>query len=355
MPRKGQGATELLVLLAMIAIVGLIIYASSQTTLAESRKLLLVSQARATVNDLSSAASEVYSEGPGAKRRVYIVIPEGSDSARVYVNNTMINIGLSIDSTTSDINTQTNMKLVQGADFPKTPGSYWVPVTAKEGYVLIGNSYLDINPASLSLETSTSNLKESVIVFTNLGATPIEVTLSPQWSYNGTVDLTLNTTSFTLASSGDAAVAYLLVSIQTYSTTSLQQYSGKINVGTNTSETAEINLNVNVVGTQIPTGVSYIIIETFKNSSYSTQTTNFTLPTMVNITGSDWSAGQVTIDIRNPSGSSVSGYPKDETVNESGGFSHAWNPAGATPGTYTVIANQTSDNVSTTLDITVCP
>jgi len=354
MPRKGQGATELLVLLAMIAVVGLIIYASSQTTLAESRKLLLVSQARATVNDLASAASEVYSEGPGAKRRVYIVIPEGSDSARVYVNNTMINIGLKIDSTTSDINTQTNMKLVEGADFPKTPGSYWVPVTAKEGYVLIGSSYLDISPASLSFEIPLSNSTNSTIRFTNLGPVPIDVTLSPQWTHNGTVDLSLNTTNFVLASSGDAVTAYVLVSIQTYSNTSLQRYSGKINVGTNSTETAEISINVNVVGTQIPTGVSYIVIETFKNSSYLTQTTNFTLPTNASVIGSNWAPGTVTVDIKDPSANSLSGYPTEVTANSSGGFTHTFNPAGLTPGNYTAISNQSTVNVNTSFNITVC-
>jgi hypothetical protein len=352
---RGQGATELLVLLAMIFVAGLIIYASSQATLAESHRALIISQARAAVNDLSSAASEVYSEGVGAKRMVYIVIPEGSNPARVYVNNTMINIGVRVDSSITDINSKTTMKVFQGADFPTTPGSYWVPVTAKEGYVLIGNSYLGISPQSLSIEILPSNSTNSTVRFTNLGSTPISVTLSPQWLHNGTVDLTLNTTAFVLASSGEAATAYLLVSIQTYSNTSLQLYSGKIDVGTNITETAEIDLNINVVGTQMPTDVSYAVIEIFKNSSYSTQMSNFTLPINVSITGSGWSSGAVTLDIKNPSGSSVSGYPSSVTANGSGGFSHSWSPAGATPGQYTVAANQSSTSSTTYFNVTVCP
>jgi len=350
---KGQGATELLVLLAMIAVVGLVIYTSSQTTLAESRRALLISEAKATVNDLSSAASQVYSEGAGAKRRVYVIIPEGSDSARVYVNNTIINVGIKIDSTVTDINTKTTMRVVQGADFPTTPGSYWVPVTAKEGYVLIGSSFLDISPTSVSAEMLPFNSTSTVIRFTNLGPVSLNVSLSVQWTHNGTVDMSLNATNFILASSGDAVTNYALVSFQTNANTPLQLYSGKIVVSTNTTESAEIPLSVNVVGTQVPSGVSYVVIETFKNSSYATQTTNFTLPANVIITGSHWTTGAVSIDIQDPSGTSVSGYPTQVTANSSGGFSHFWNPAGATPGQYTIVANQSETN-STAFNITVC-
>jgi len=342
-------------LLAMIALAGLVIYASSQITLAESRRALLTSQAKATVNDLASAASQVYSEGAGAKRRVYVIIPEGAEPTRVYVNNTIINIGLRIDSTISDINTKTTMKLVQGADFPIIPGSYWVSVTAKEGYVLIGSSYLDVDPPSLSVEIPPSNLTTHTIRFTNLGATPIDVALSPQWTNNGTVDLSLNTTNFTLASSGDADTAYLLVSFQTYANTTLGGYTGRIWVSTNISETADIDLYVSVIGTQVSTGVSYIVIETFKESGYSTPTANFTLPATVNITGSAWAAGPVTIDIQNSSGISVGGYPTQVTANSSGEFTHSWNPAGVAIGNYTVVANQSGRSNSTSFNITACP
>ena len=351
---KGQGAIELLVLLTVIAGAGVMIYVSSQTNLGEFRRALIISQAKAAVNDLASAASEVYSEGVGAKRRVYIVMPEGAIPERVFVNNTMINVGVRIDSTTTDINAQTTMKLVQGADFQTTPGSYWVTVTAKEGYVLIGTSYLDVSPSSLSVEMQPSNSTTRVVKFTNLGNSPLSVTLSPQWSDNETVELMLNTTAFVLASSGDAATAYLLVSLQTYSNTPLRLYSGEITASTNASETADISLNVNVVGTQLPTGVSQILIETFKESSYSTPTTNFTVPTMVNITGSDWTPGTVTIDVRNPSASSVNGYPTQAIANSSGGFLHQFNPAGISSGQYSVIVNQSTTNSTTYFNITVC-
>jgi hypothetical protein len=349
---KGQGATELIVLLALIAVVGLVIYSSSQGRLSESSKTLVISQARATVNDLASAASEVYSEGPGARRKVYVTIPEGVNSSRVFINNTMINIGINLDPVTStDINTQTTMKLVQGADFPTTPGSYWVYVTAEQGYVLIGTSNLYINPQSLSFLMPPSNLTSSTIAFTDVGTVPLSVTLVPQWSYNSTVNITLNTTSFTLSPS---STVYLLVTAQTFVNTPLQAYNGKIVVSTNTSETDGIGLSVNVAGTQISTGVSSIVIDTFKTGSYSGATTNFTLPTMVNINGSGWTNATVTLTVEDIYGNAV-GSSISVTADSSGAFTYPWNPAGVNAGVYTVAANQSSTTKSASFNITACP
>ncbi|NYZ79108.1 hypothetical protein H0N99_03080 [Candidatus Micrarchaeota archaeon] len=355
MASRGQEATELIVLLAMITVAGLVIYSTSQTNLAQFQRTLIISQAKATVNDLSSAASEVYSEGAGAMRKVYITIPEGVDSSGVYVNNTMINVRVLSSSGTTDINTQTSMRVVQGADFPTTPGSYWVYVTAKQGYVLIGRSYVSINPSSLSISMPQSNSTSSVISFTDIGTFPVAVILSTQWSYGGTVDVTLDTTYFVLFPSGTQNTINVLVTAQTYSNTSLKSYSGSILVNTNTTETYTINLNVNVIGTQVPTGVSYIVVDTFRNSSYFTPSTNFTLPRIVNINGSGWTAGAVTLNITNSSGSSVSGYPTTVQANQSGYFNTTWNPSGNPLGNYTLGANQSGTTNSTSFNITACP
>jgi len=351
---RGQGATELLMLLAMIAVAGLIIYSASQDKLAESNKALIVSQARAAVNDLSSAASEVYSQGVGAKRKVYITIPEGAEPSRVYVNNTMINIGVRIDSQITDINTQTSMRVVQGSDFPTTPGSYYVTVVAKQGYVLIGVSYLSVVPTSISVEMSPSTSTSTVVTFTNNGNVPLNVTLSQQWSYAGLVDLTLNTTNFILTTSGSLSTAYLTVTLQSYAGTPLQPYIGKITVSTNSTESAQIDIYANVVGTQLPTGVSYITIDTFKDSAYSSQTTNFTLPYNITINGTAWNEGFVTINIMGPSNSSVSGYPVTITADASGSFNNSFNPAGLPAGVYNITANQSVTNATYSFNITTC-
>ncbi|MCX6775910.1 MAG: hypothetical protein NT130_03630 [Candidatus Micrarchaeota archaeon] len=356
MSPRAQGAIELLVILAMIALAGLVIYSTSQNTLAESSKALIVSQARATVNDLSSAASEVYSEGVGARRKVYITIPEGVDSSKVYVNNTMINIGLKIGGQTSDINTQTSMRLLQGSDFPTTPGGYWVDVVAKNGYVLIGSSYLSIVPQSISVEMPPSNSTSTLVTFTNMGSVPLNVTLSPQWTYAGVVNMSLNTTNFILSTSGDSSTSYVNVNFITYQDTPLQPYAGTINVATNSSETAQIDVYVNVVGNQLPTGVSYITIDTFKDSGYSSPTTNFALPYYATINGSNWNEGIVTLDILGPSGSSVSGYPVQLNVNSSGIFIYnEFNPAGLQIGVYNILASQSETNASYSFNITACP
>ena len=355
---RGQGATELIVLLALIAVVGLIIYASSQQRLSESNTALIMSQARASVNDLASAASEVYSEGPGARRKVLITIPEGANPARVYVNNTMINIGLNLSpGVSTDINTQTTMRVVQGADFPTTPGSYWVYVTAQQGYVLIGSSNLNINPRSLSIVMSPYNSTNATIIFSDIGTIPLSVNLTPQWSYNSTVSITLNATNFTLSPSSSA---YISLTAQTFANTPLQTYVGSILVSTNTTETETVSLSVSVVGTQTLMGVSYITVDTFRNSSYLTATTNFPLPKMVNITGSGLIVNTVTtLNILNSAGisvisSNITNCSAPFNTDSSGGFLCQVNPAGLTPGSYTATANQSAVTVSASFSITAC-
>jgi hypothetical protein len=352
MRSKGQGATELLVLLAVIALTGLIIYSASQTNISQSSETLITSQARATVNDLSSAASQVYSEGVGAKTKVYITIPEGANPSRIFINNTIINIGMTLGpQTTTDINTQTSMKVVQGADFPTTPGSYWVTVTAMQGYVLIGDTYLLVNPTSLSFQMSPATLANGTVTFTNNGNVPLSVNLTTQWSYPGIVDLAPTTANFALASGAQYAFN---LTVQTYAGTPLTSYSGVINVTTNSSGAAPITVNVDVIGTQLPTGVFYITVDTFKDAAYSIRTTNFTLPYNGTITGSGWSSSAVTINIVGPSGTSVSGYPTTCATSFGSLINCQLNPAGLTPGVYNLTANQSLNNATYSFNVTAC-
>lgn len=348
---RGQGATELLTLLAVIALAGLIIYSASQTDLSQSTETLITSQARATVNDLSSAASQVYSEGVGAKTKVYITIPEGANSSRIFINNTMINIGLTIGSQATDINTQTTMKVVQGADFPTTPGSYWVTVTSMQGYVLIGDVYLVVSPTSLSFQVLPATSTNGTVTFTNNGNAPLSVNLTTQWLYAGIVDLTPTIANFTLASGAQSSLNF---TVTTYAGTPLTSYSGVINVTTNSSGAAPITVNVNVIGSQLPTGVYYITVDTFKDSAYSIRTTNFTLPYNGTITGSGWSSGAVTINIVGPSGTSVSGYPTTCSTSFGSLINCQLNPAGLTPGVYNLTANQSSYSANYSFSVAAC-
>jgi len=76
----------------------------------------------------------------------------------------------------------------------------------------------------------------------------------------------------------------------------------------------------------------------------------------VNITGYGWGAGStVTVNIKNPSGGSVSGYPKNRTANATGWISDSWTiPAGSSLGTYTLTAlRPSSPSVNDTVTFSV--
>jgi hypothetical protein len=357
--RKGQGATELVILLAVILVVLSLIFIFSQNKITESTNLLRLSQSRSTVNDLAKAVAEVNSEGVGARRVVQITIPDGFNSSRTNISGTTINIGVVIEGTTADVNTRTQTTVVKGVTFPTTPGTYSINVIAKEGYVLIGDSDLSVDPTYISIELLYSNSTTRTINFTNLGSSAIDVTSTLVWSYSE-IDAKINdTNSINFVLDVGSNPSQVVLSVNTLTNTTLGVYTGGIDVSTNETESLSIPVVVNVVGTQPSvTGVSYMIVDTYKNSSYLATSTNFTRPTPVNVTSTGWAASStVTINIFPDSlgsGSSVSGYPQNIATNSSGGFSHQFNPSGYNATTYNISVNQSTSTISTLINITAC-
>jgi hypothetical protein len=150
---RAQSSVEVIIILAGVLIVLAFIYAASQEQLTQSGNQVRVSQARLSVALLASAAQEAYSEGPGSVRTVSVTIPEGNVGSRTGVfNQSMINIGLYVGNSTSDINEMVPFVLVQGANFPTQPGTYSVNVRSFEGYVMLGDPGYAISPGVIALQ-----------------------------------------------------------------------------------------------------------------------------------------------------------------------------------------------------------
>ena len=359
--QRGQGATELVILLAIILIVLSLIFIFSQNKLTESSNILRVSQVRATVNDLAKAVAEVNSEGAGARRRVQITLPEGFDASRTNISGATISFGVTVEGTVTDINTRTQTTVVKGANFPTASGIYFVSVIAKEGYVLIGDSNLNIDPTYISIEILYLNSTTTTINFTNLGSSTINVTLNLVWGYSD-VDTKINNTGSLNFILENGLSSQVVLSVNTFTNTTLGIYAGRIDVTTNVSESLVIPITVNVVGSQTTggavTNISYIIVDTYRNESYTTPSNSITRPVQVNITGTDWPASStVTINIfpnSLGSGSSVSGYPQNIATNSSGRFFHQWIPAGYNATAYNITVNQSPYISSVLFNITSC-
>ncbi|NYZ78839.1 hypothetical protein H0N99_01695 [Candidatus Micrarchaeota archaeon] len=278
--RKAQAAVELTVLAAFIMLVLFMLFEFGQTKLNENTSVIQVSQARNTVDRLAEAAIEVHNEGVGARRKMYVTIPDSVNPNRILIGNGTITIGVYVANGTSDISSsQTGFTIMQGGFFPTTPGSYWVWVIGKQGYVQIGSS-IDVNPLAEYFELFPNNFGNQNISFTNYGTSPVNITLTLVWS-DSEISTAINgssTISFSLQpDTSNLQIVNLNASANSNASRGL--HNGYISVTTNISESETIPITVNVVGQ--PAGlqnISYMTIDTYSDSSYAYSNWTFVIP-----------------------------------------------------------------------------
>jgi hypothetical protein len=274
--RKAQVALELMVLVAFITIVLILLFDFGENKVTESASVLQVSQARNTVDRLAKAVTEVHTEGVGARRQVYVQIPDRVNSNRVIIANNSITIGVYTLNGYTDVSMLTDFPVIQGGFFPTTPGSYWVWVISREGYVQVGSA-LVVNPLDTYYELSPSNSSDINLTLTNFGTSPINVTASLSWTdsevsakINGTTSLSIN------LSSGTPNSQNIDVNVSANLNASRGLHSGYISVTDNLSEGEVIPVLVNIISlSSTSSGVSYLTISTYSDNAYTTSTTVF--------------------------------------------------------------------------------
>ncbi|NYZ76009.1 hypothetical protein H0N98_02050 [Candidatus Micrarchaeota archaeon] len=358
---RGQTAVEWVVMLAASLIVLFIIISISSQYLSELTQSKINTEARNTVEDLAYAAKQVYYQGEGSRMQVLITIPEGVNASKSGISNRAINLNV----------LGTDFPAIMDFDvrgrIPTKPGGYTVWVTAKKGYVLIGTTSLNANPNSIYVHFFSQNQSQSSqsdVFFSNDGDSNIDVNLTLNFpSGNVSVSLTNpSDTGFALTPSGSRDV------LLNFSATAnaYGSYSGTLYANASNGDELTVDIIVDVTSQVCTTTTqcqqpppsctaSYLVIGTYNDSNYNYQKEVFGPSQYVTISGSGWTPSpQITLDLRNPGGSSVSGYPKLVAVSSQGAFSDQWNSVGAPLGVYTVIANDSIRQRNSTFSITTC-
>jgi hypothetical protein len=358
---KGQGAIELIIILAVSLIILFFIISISNQQVNQLTATKIRSEAKSTVDDLARAAKEVYYQGPGASKKVFVRIPEGIDPTKTIIANKTINLNV----LGSDIPTRVDVD-VQGS-LPSIPGDYFVWVSALEGYVLIGTLSLNAEPSLLFVHffvTNTSQNTQRDVKFSNSGNSSITVDLNLVWT----------PTQVNVSFSNPSDMHFLLAQGESKNVTlnidagsdAFGGYIGRIDANASNGDRLIVEIEVDVTPQTCPTGPpcgptsgnctpQYIVTETFNDSSYQWHKEVFNPSENVTITGTGWNpSSYVTLDIKNPGGFSVVGYPKLVPTNSTGGFTDKWNTGGATTGTYTVYANDSTRTKTTSYDIITC-
>ncbi|QLJ52755.1 MAG: hypothetical protein Sv326_0580 [Candidatus Fermentimicrarchaeum limneticum] len=357
---KGQTAVELVVILAVSLLILFVILSLSAQYLGELSSSKSMAEARNGVDDLAAAAKQVYYQGEGAKQQVFVKIPEGTDAQKSGITNRTI----SLNVLGSDVVARTDFE-IKGR-IPTTPGGYSVWVNAKRGYVLIGTMSLSAEPGSLFVHFFSKNQSQSSqqsVVFKNDGESEMAAELNMEFP-SGDVNVTFSNPSDTNFQLQPGESKEVLLDFNV-AEGAFGSYGGMLYANSSNGDELAVNIIVDVTS-QICTTPScpsagmnctphYVVIETFNDSTYTNFKEIFDSSEYVTIGGSGWTpSSQITVDIKDPGGASVAGYPKLVTADQDGIFSEQWDTAGAITGTYTVHANDSTKKRSYAFDITAC-
>ncbi len=176
--KKGQTSVEFLIILAVALLVLTATIAIALQNIDSINAQKDQDSASNAVMDLGSAAKDVYAQGVGARKDVYIVIPSSYNPANSFVGNQAIKM-----SAGSDYVDIENFNL--RGSLPKTYGPQWVWVVSEGNDVLIGNGMLEFNPAQVYVVMNSNSTASAQFNVINMWGQGLNVTAASVWTYTG--------------------------------------------------------------------------------------------------------------------------------------------------------------------------
>jgi len=181
---RGQVSVELLVFFAVALLVLIAFIFLTQTGIQDVNRTREQSAVKNVVDDLSGAAKEVYSQGEGAKKLVYVTIPSDVDPLNTWVGNRSIKLRV---AGTDYVRTEPFE--VHGM-LPTSPGGHQVWVISEGNKVRIGYAMIELDKQTLIVTMKPNDTASEDFTVTNIWNRPINVTLQYTWtSTDATFDL----------------------------------------------------------------------------------------------------------------------------------------------------------------------
>ena len=173
---KAQTSIEFLIILGvalLVIIIGITVSQSHQSAVVNQKDL---SDAKNTVYDLSSAAREVYAQGEGSKKRIYITLPSSYEYPYSYVGNKSIRIRTAGTDQISIENFNVRGYL------PATPGNHWIWVVSEGNRVRIGNAMMEFDKNRIYLIMDANSTESTSFEVTNIWTRSINVNTQTTWT-----------------------------------------------------------------------------------------------------------------------------------------------------------------------------
>ncbi len=190
--RRGQTSAEFLIVFAITLVILVLVFFLVSQQLVDTGIEKENAEVQKTVADLSSAVSDVYSQGDGAAQTVHIVLPSTYDAANSSITNNSI-----IIKTRDTFHVQ-NFNFPVYGTLPQAAGAYDVVILSRGNSVYIGSSLFRMSPALVSIVLPVNTNQQRTVTITNLVNGTITVNGALGWGHPE-VTLTTNNLTFTLA------------------------------------------------------------------------------------------------------------------------------------------------------------
>lgn len=178
---KAQTSFEFLLILSVAVLVLVIIAVMSQSQVTTVQNIKDNTDARNSLLDLSSAAREVYAQGEGSKKRVYVQLPSTYESS--FVGNNSIRIRAAGTDHVSIENFNVRGYL------PSTPGGHWVWVVSEGSRVRIGDAMMELDKNRVYLVMDSNSSGSVQVNVKNIWIRDIDVSTATTWNnYDVTMD-----------------------------------------------------------------------------------------------------------------------------------------------------------------------
>lgn len=167
---RGQLTVEFLLMLAILLVIIVAFFYISQGSEAGVRQAKIKGESLSTLKDLSAAAKEVYAQGTGAKKQVYITIPEGYEPEKSFIGNSTIKMRVSgndyIENEQFDLH----------GTLPASPGGHWVWVLSEGSGVRIGYALIEVSLPALVVNMEPNSSREAGFSIRNIWYSDVNIT-----------------------------------------------------------------------------------------------------------------------------------------------------------------------------------
>jgi len=188
----GQAASEFIVLMGISLLIISIFLVTASQSISDIGVQKNMDEARNTVSLLAQSADSVYAQGEGASRLIYVAIPRTANMDRSYIGRPQgdtwstpktinLNVGGNAGEGGGDI-IATSSATVLGS-FPAFPGSYYMRVVSKGGYVLINPALIDVSTSSVFVSMALGESRTASIKFRSIQNESITVSRVYSWGF----------------------------------------------------------------------------------------------------------------------------------------------------------------------------